>query len=319
MPDDFDFDRALAEKVGKGEEAPQEGENHPPFTVTEGAPEGTTPERPRDEHGRFLPKEEETPPPTEGEPEATTDELILGKFRTPEEVVRAYQELEGRLSEQGSELGELRQLRDQLTQQQQQPAQPSLTEEQLSSFDAVIDESPQNAVQLAMQTGNPVLLDRALDALYDENPRMATRIEMARYGQSMMSQIQQMQEPLVQRNTEQEFAEAWRGVQTQYQDVGNYSDKMMEIASESQDLLAALQRPGIEGKRDLLLTLYARAKLEQPQPQQQPAQAAPAPPPERPFTVSGTQAAPHEEAKTGVDQFKDYLVKEEWRSGLNFQ
>jgi len=102
--------------------------------------------------------------------------------------------------------------------------------------------------------------------------------------------------------------------------VAGYQDKMMEIAQGSRDLLAALQRPGVEDKAELLRTLYARARLESPMPQQpQEEQQAPQPPPEMPFSVSGTQSAPQQGEKTDVDRFKEYLIREDWQSGLNFQ
>lgn len=53
-------------------------------------------------------KEGETPKPVEVKKEEKKEELILGKFKTPDEVVKSYPELEKKLGEQGQEIGKLR-------------------------------------------------------------------------------------------------------------------------------------------------------------------------------------------------------------------
>src|SRR4051812_18493311 len=111
LPGDAEIEQRMAEQ-------PQ-AEPQPEVAAVEPDPE--TPGRERDENGRFVAATaEETPAET---PAETEQRLLAGKYKSPEDLERAYQEAERRLGEQGNELGQYRAYLEQMQAAQQQQAQ----------------------------------------------------------------------------------------------------------------------------------------------------------------------------------------------------
>jgi len=91
-----------------------------------------------------MPPEPEPEPELEQEEEVEeareelTQEPILGKFKSPDELATAYQELEKKIGEQGNELGSMKQMNSMLLEQMQQRQAESkvpATEEEQDDFD----------------------------------------------------------------------------------------------------------------------------------------------------------------------------------------
>jgi len=108
--------------------------------------------------------EPETPEAEPEEAAAAEPELILGKFKSQEELAAAYRELEAFQGRQSGELGELRRaLEERLGAMEQQASAPA-------SWDDLIDQNPAAAARLAYQHGETLHLQRAVAAWEEMSP-----------------------------------------------------------------------------------------------------------------------------------------------------
>ncbi len=154
-----------------------------------------------DEHGQVPasrtveaePAEAETP---EAEQEAPAPEAVEA---APE--VDKYEELNKKVGQLVNENAEYRRLLEQQQQQYQQPQQPQqyqLTQETVNYLDELSAENPQQAVYVALQSGQPVLYERAMQSWYDQDPRAAGKYERAMEYQQLQAQQQAQIAPQLQ-------------------------------------------------------------------------------------------------------------------------
>lgn len=170
-------------------------------------------ERPRGSDGRFVARpDEETPaepadtvPPVEDETSTEAEQpLLAGKYKTVADLEHAYQEAQRRLGEQGSEIGELRQLREEFAQLRQEitPAAPQYDAE---AVQALLDENPAQimpTIQQAWQTGNRPLLYQSIATLAQYDAAKAEELRIAVATEDAKAGLQQQIAPIVNQNAQ---------------------------------------------------------------------------------------------------------------------
>lgn len=185
----------------------------------------TTDGRPRDEKSRFVPAETTPTPetaPAEAEPEAAqTPELILGKFKSNEELAAAYRELDAFRGQQANEIGELRRQVEQIAQQ---------TAPQAPQYDAaaIQDHFAENptailpAIQQAYATDDRTLVYLGIRALEDVDPVLAEglRIEIAK--RDAVSEMSEQVRPAMAQAENQEFQGRAQDLAARYPGIGDF-------------------------------------------------------------------------------------------------
>lgn len=237
------------------------------------SPEETTPVEPEPvDDGEVIAEE-----PTEVEEVAETEPaeeevtLIGGKFKSQDDLLKAYEEAQRKLGEQGSELGELRRLREEFEEfassfEEDEPAQMSPHE--VAAYSDQIQENPSQVAVWALQNGHDLLYDSAIRQLYDIGDIFtANRLEQARMMAAMQAQVRQTIEPLeqpVQRMTQnQEFNQAWRAVAEKMPDLNKFADAIQEAATTAPEVVGALRQGDMASKERVIENLYWLAKGRQ--------------------------------------------------------
>lgn len=237
------------------------------------SPEETTPVEPEPvDDGEVIAEE-----PTEVEEVAETEPaeeevtLIGGKFKSQDDLLKAYEEAQRKLGEQGSELGELRRLREEFEEfassfEEDEPAQMSPHE--VAAYSDQIQENPSHVAVWALQNGHDLLYDSAIRQLYDIGDIFtANRLEQARMMAAMQAQVRQTIEPLeqpVQRMTQnQEFNQAWRAVAEKMPDLNKFADAIQEAATTAPEVVGALRQGDMASKERVIENLYWLAKGRQ--------------------------------------------------------
>lgn len=261
-----DVDALLAERFGREAVAtPEPTEEATPVEET-----AVSEEQPRDDQGRFATREQ---PEVYEEPESETEQeqqLILGKYRSYEELEQAHQALESRLGSQGSEVGQLRseleQLRSRLEQPQQPQFQRPITEQDVEAIDMLAQSNPHAALAQANAidpTG--MLTDRVMDIWYMTNPREAGAFQTAVALQEQEQRLAQMLQPVVQTTQqsaeEQAFVQAWENVQTSRPDLNEQAPRIEAVLNENPALARAIVNAQSPDEKAALLTVaYDAAK-----------------------------------------------------------
>lgn len=202
--DDFELpgDKELVARM-TGQDSPAVETESSETPAVENVQETT--ERPRDEKGRFTSTTEE---PAEQVAETETEpELILGKFKSYEDLQNAYLNLEQHTGSLRNELGQLRQVVEERIPERPQAItpQPQYDPQQLQEYFSENPASIMTAIQQSVQEGNDVVTTAALAALSDFDPVGAEQARMAVYTykaeQRILSQQQQREAAAKQQNT----------------------------------------------------------------------------------------------------------------------
>ncbi|MCR4341300.1 MAG: hypothetical protein NUW01_15590 [Gemmatimonadaceae bacterium] len=187
----------------------------------------TADERPRDEKGRFVPADDETPPdpeaaPAEAEPEpAPTPELILGKFKSNDDLAAAYRELEAFRGQQANEIGELRRQVEQVREQ----TAPQTTQYDAAAIQDHFAENPTAilpAIQQAYAAGDNTLVYLGIHALQDVDPVLAEglRIEIAK--RDAVSEMTEQVRPAMAQAETADFDGRARDLAARHPDIGDF-------------------------------------------------------------------------------------------------
>lgn len=129
--------------------------------------------------------------PPEPAPEPVEEpEPILGKFKSPDELATAYQELEKKLGEQGTELGSQKQMNSMLLEQMQnrqaQDRTPA-TEDEVDTFDY---ESSMSELAKGVEEGD-IPIEQALVQSANLAAENATRNALSQYEKMTAKQQQE--------------------------------------------------------------------------------------------------------------------------------
>lgn len=241
MSDMLDQDLAAFDQMlGIEPEAAPEGTPEPVAEVPE--PEAPEDGRPRDEQGRFTKAEEQT------SVEEQAEQLLAGKFKSPEELEHAYTELQSRMGQQGSELGQLRETLEKLNQRLEVPEQEpqfALDQPTIDWFDEQVERSPQAAATWAKENDTSgVLYQRALDYWKEDDPFAAAtwvfndRLEQQK--KEFAEQLTQHTRPLVEQSRQQAIASAWNAAKHQLPDLDERAAEVLKAAEFAPELARGL-------------------------------------------------------------------------------
>jgi hypothetical protein len=203
----------------------------------------------RDEKGRFTAKQE---PPG--------DELLLGKFRSVDDLASGYSNLEQELGRQAQEIGWLR--------QQSEAPQHTLDQPTVDWFDEQIADNPQGAAVWAMrQDPSGVLYNRAMESWYEESPRQASaferELEMGAMAKAVDQRLSSIAAPMMARTHQDDFDSAWNAVYQQHPDLPEHGDAILEAAQSAPEVVAQLQSGTLQDKQRVIENLYWLAKGRQ--------------------------------------------------------
>lgn len=233
--------------------------------------------RSRDERGRFTTVEadadsggDDTDPDSEPPagariPEGFEDfEDLLEKYNgDPREALKAFKHQQELFGRQAWELGELRKQmqetndRLQSWEEQPEPVDPA-------AYDRLFEQNPGQAIAQAIQDGHlpdsPVY-ERLMDAWVEEDPKAArvdTKIRSALQQQMYEQRLQELQAPILQSRTQQEFTEAYARVQAKVPDLNELP--LMEAAKLPWFQQAIANARSVEEREGILLGMatYAR-------------------------------------------------------------
>ena len=270
------------------------------------SPEGETTDEPvpAPEEGTTEPE----PVTTEEQPEAKP-ELIGGKFKSWEDVLRAHQEAESHLTRLAQENAELRRYAEEA-----QTPRPGPSDAQ--HFDRMLEQDPRQALALALGENDGLRSKQALDAWYEDDPVGATDyIVAARVGvaqQQMQQTLTPQIEPLTQAYQTQQYAQSIAQLRGRHPDADDaFVGAMLDVVQERPHLTYALLY-GDDGSRDQLLEdLYTLTRAARPVQETQPqAQEAPKPPKARtepPHVVSPGRGSTEGEPSL-QDQLKEIFL-----------
>lgn len=238
VPGDEQFIQAeVAKNEAPAEEAPAE------VPAEEEAP--VEAEKPRDEQGRFV-------------AEAPAEELILGKFKSHEDLQAAYEALEKRSGETSAELGELRQLRETLEERlpEQAPQQYDLN----AVIDA-LDENPARIPQVAIaayQDGDEDMLDAAIVAWENHDQIGAKRFQR----EIMLDRLRKEQTTVQTQQTQQRngWQETAKEFATEHPDFDRLRPAMLELHSEFPEVVGLLASDTPSVRKQVLGFLYTEAQ-----------------------------------------------------------
>lgn len=198
-------------------------------------------ERPRDEGGRFAAQEQEQEEVAQVEEQETeTEEQETGSTlppkyegKTAEEIAQMHYELELKLGQQSAELGQLRQAVQ--VQRTEQPQQPPVPQPQFD-VNAVLEEDPAHAAELAWRSGDQRALEYVLETwdsmspgaknLWIENKQNAQRL------QQMEERFKTVEQPIQAQQAQQTYAQGYGIVAAQYPDFDSLQQEMGEVANE---------------------------------------------------------------------------------------
>ena len=241
VPESAFSTEALAQKIrdAQGEkpaEAPaQAGE----VILEQPAAEPEEGEQPRDDKGRFATKEE---PEAPEEPQ----ELILGKFRSAEDLARSYQELERQRGEQSEELGTLRrQVGEFQTYLQRAPGtQPGLA--QTGAVEQLRQEGRyQEAATHALYARDPFLYQTVISEWGEDEPLAAANfnleVRLAQEREQLLSQYASESQPVQEHVRNQQFAQAWQSVTQRIPGMEQLAEEMLVAAQTAPEILRALE------------------------------------------------------------------------------
>jgi hypothetical protein len=158
-------------------------------------------ERARDEKGRFAKQEAE-------------QELILGKFKSQDDLVESYRQLEARLGQTHAERQELNELR-QMIQEQGQQFQQAVNRPRYD-FDTLIEEDPARATMIAYENGDQHNVQRAAAAWNEMSPGAPQLWVQNIQLQRRIDEIDQRVQPVEQRAAQSEFGRGIREVEAEY-------------------------------------------------------------------------------------------------------
>ena len=240
-------------------------------------------ERARDDKGRYIKKEE-------------FGEMILGKFKTPEEAIRGYEELSELVGRQSQELGELRKQ----IQTQQTPQVAG------DWFSQLAEQNPQQAAVWALNNNQTPLYEQVMDYWYDNDAKNASRFE----SQLLVAQERQRWEsqfkPYQEQHGAQSMNEALRSVAVRIPDVYNQMEGMLQTAKEFPYIVRELEAGNPSSREKAIEALYylanARGTVE-------PAEPAAAQPKQVPY-VAGTTGVTEEKPLTAQDVLRSQLFPE---------
>lgn len=239
----------------------------------------------RDDAGRFAksepdPEPETTEPETEPEaeaapePEPEPERLYAGKYKTPDDLENAYQELQRKLGENSRDVQEYRRLQGEIEALKQAVEQsrtqaPGVDPIALANY---LDERPDLAPQAAYEAatrGDSRAYEVAMEKWYEQAPRQAAawerQNEIERVKQEMEAKIAASTQPIARQNQAQEFGAVLRSLTDEFPEIRDekFAEAMLAEAQRLPAILEVLQAGDIASKEEAMrsLALMARGRM----------------------------------------------------------
>ena len=211
--------------------------------------------------------------PTEPAAEEEGEPLLAGKYKSVEELEKAYLEEQQLLGRQGEELGNLRQLSEQMGELAGRIPEPQPDRGyDPGSLDDYLALNPHQIPQLAqhaLETNDQLLYPKAMAAWSEIDPmgaldfhaRAVSRAEMNQLRAEMAPALQGMQQVQVRND----FEAAYETKAAQHEDFAQVMSAITDenIADFPKEVLAVLQTGDQASKEQVLETLYRWTKAEQ--------------------------------------------------------
>lgn len=239
-------------------------------TETDAAPEtaeetAATEQRGRDEKGRFAAK----PDDDEAADEQADDGLIGGKFKTQEDLLKSYQELERQRGLDSAEKAELRQIAERFQQLQTQMDElpGRMQPPPQYDYDSLIETDPAMAAQLAYQSGDQLRFQQAFAAWNDVSPGTpqvwAQNMQLQEKIAELEGSFEQRIAPVQDQARATVTAQALSQFASTHPDFDLYRDQMQQIAVDSPHLAALVNSDDPQAKVEMLDYLYTKAKMDE--------------------------------------------------------
>jgi len=263
MPDNVQHIFGLSDEDVAG--VPETGDApHTPETQPDQAPETVDPQ-PQDGPDKGHPDTDVGAQQQQGHP---GQKLWAGKYQTPEDLERSYEELQRKLGEQGQQLGTLQQQYQQLLAYLQQT-------QAVQGYQQPVAQQPAQKLREPEPAMSP---DEFLDKLESEGPKVVEQLAervarrlLEQEGQVIGQALGQLLGPMYQYYMQAQLREHFQGqinsLKSKYQDFDEYRRDMFEVIKEQPVL--AMQSGGLE-----LAYLAAKARKAQTVQQQVPQTAA---------------------------------------------
>lgn len=227
-----------------------------------------------------VPTEEEIVETEQAEEEVGTAEteaveetpLLAGKYKTTEDLEKAYTEMQTVLGRQGAEVAELRGLRDEFVALREQIAAPQTPQYDPGSVDEFFAENPAEipaAAQQAIDNGDGYLYDRAIKAWAEHDPVGANDFHTRKLIEADRAQREQELAPLRQQHeraqTTNQFVAAYEQATSKHDDFAQVMNSITDetISGFPVEVLSVLQTGDQASKERVLETLYRWTKAEQ--------------------------------------------------------
>lgn len=204
---------------------------------------------------------EETPVEAVETPvEPVVEKLYAGKYKSPEELEEAYQNLNSVMGRQGNEMSDLRQKLDHLESRVSQPTQAPYSQDQIME---AAEGNPMGTAVWALQNA-PHTYEGVMEVWYENNPKDAARFEqhlaMESLKDDMRKEIAPVAGPVTQMTQQQEFYSAWTDASKTLPDLNSFSQQIIEAAEETPEILGVLQNGDHAAKTRVITSLYWMAR-----------------------------------------------------------
>lgn len=170
---------------------------------------------------------------------ATEEEVILGKFKSKEELEKAYVNLEKAYGSRAEEVNERRRLEQELaelrgqvtayTSTAQRPVQDPITQATVDQIDESVFENPQGTVEWVLKN-QPALYERAIQTWGQVDPLAATRydtsLRLQAQQQAFDARLAATTQPAAALAKERQLSDAWTMVATNRPDLVPYANDL---------------------------------------------------------------------------------------------
>lgn len=199
--------------------------------------------------------------------ETVQEDLILGRFKTTDDVIQAYQNLEPEYTQTRQQLKDLERQLGEMQQQSTEPEKPFLFESPFSDapknvaeLEALAEQFPDRAAVWAIENSNnlpPELVQETINYWHQRNPAQATAYMLQSMMQSYMPQIEQQIRPVTtqhqESNVQKAISMAEAVIGPQYE---SYHERIIESIEANPSLMPSdVSNP--DSMRDAIVNVYA--------------------------------------------------------------
>ena len=209
---------------------------------------------------------------SEPEPEPAPEPLLAGKYKTVEELERAYTEAQSAIGRQGNELSELRGLREQFDELRQDLTKPAAPQYDPTGIEDELLSQPHLIPQFAQQaldSGDQVLYGKSIAAWHQVDPGGATAFQvnahLAAQQAAFDARLAPIQQSVQSAQTATELASVYEQKAAEHADFSQVMNSVTgeQLAGFPKELVGLLQTGDETTKANVLETLYRFAKVEQ--------------------------------------------------------